>query len=79
VGGLHCLNLKLSILPLEIVKRGRFLQMELIVASQIPAIYLAMILEMNRMDSVESQASRSDERYLFYYLHSKARFRSEIK
>ena len=50
-------------LALEIVKRGKLVQNELVVASHILTIYLSRILKMNRMDSVKGQASRSDERY----------------
>ena len=50
-------------LALEIVKRGKLVQNELVVASHISTIYLSRILKMNRMDSVKGQASRRDERY----------------
>ena len=64
----YFLNLRLTILLLKTVKLGRFVHSELVVASHISMIYLTMILKMNRMDSVEGQASHSDERYLFLTL-----------
>jgi hypothetical protein len=63
-GALYFPDLRLTILALKILKRERFVQTNLTVASYIFTIYLIMILTMNRMDSVEGQASRSDERYL---------------
>ena len=61
---LYFSTLILTIFLLEIVQRGRFVQTELCIASHIETIYLIISLKMNRMDSVEGQASRSDERYL---------------
>ena len=46
------------------MKRENLVQNELTVASHISAIYLSRILKLHRMDSVEGQASRRDERYL---------------
>jgi len=50
-------------LALEIVKRGKLVQNEVVVASHISTVYLTRILKMNRMDSVKGQASRRDERH----------------
>ena len=55
------------------MKRENLVQNELAVASHISAIYLTGILKMNRMDSVEGQASRRDERYLSLFHFAKVK------
>ena len=63
--GLYFSDFRLIVLLLEIVKRGRIVQTELAIASRQVTICRTINLKMNSMNSVEGQASLSDERYLF--------------
>ena len=51
----------------QIAKVERLVRMVLAIASHKLTIYLIIFVKVNRMNSVEGEASRSDERYLWFY------------
>ena len=55
----------------QVAKVERLVRMVLAIASHKLTIYLIIFVKVNRMNSVEGEASRSDERYLLYSIFSK--------